>query len=91
LLDCYEHVRRTKIAIVLRNFVFENKMVSERIPGELGDDPVMLMSIPSVVCEDQVWLIDAFDPLELLFDGLAFVGEESIPERRDINDALGRV
>jgi len=91
LLDCYEHVWRTTVAIVLGNFVFENEVISERIPGELRDDSVILMSIPTIVGENEIWLIDALDPFEARFDGLALIGEESIPEQRDIDAALGRI
>src|SRR5271154_4587086 len=54
-----KHVRPSHVAVVLRNFIFQNHMISKRIPGQLPNQTMILMSVPSVVREDEIgrnWL-----------------------------------
>ena len=49
-----EDVRRPEVAVELRDLVFENQMVSERVPGQLAGEPMILMEIAAGVREDDV-------------------------------------
>ena len=54
LVQRHEAVRRAEIAIVLGNLVLQDQVVAERIPGQIGDQPMVLMPIVAIVREDQV-------------------------------------
>lgn len=51
-----EQVRLTEVAIVLEYFVFQNQMISECVPGQIRQYPMILMPVISVVRENQVWI-----------------------------------
>src|SRR5258708_39432180 len=55
LRDRHEHIRMAKVAIVLKYFVFKNQMISERVPGQVRQDPVVLMAVIAVMSEDNIW------------------------------------
>ena len=40
------HVRRPEIPFIFRNFVFEDQVITKRIPRELAQHAVILMEIP---------------------------------------------
>src|SRR5579863_1459697 len=42
------------VPVVLRNFILEDQVVSKRVPGELCQQPVVLMCVPAVMGKDQV-------------------------------------
>ena len=45
-------VRASQIAVILRDFVFEDNMVTKCVPGEVGEDAMILMTIIAVMSED---------------------------------------
>src|SRR6266496_1028551 len=47
-------IGRTEVRIVLGNFVFEDKMVSERIPGEFANHAMVLMEVVAKMSKDQI-------------------------------------
>src|SRR5215510_12805025 len=47
-VEWHEHRWLTHITVVLGNLVFEDQMVPERVPGQFGDQPMVLVSVPSV-------------------------------------------
>ena len=50
----HEHVRHAEVAVELGNFVFEDQVIAERVPGQLVDDAVVLVQIVPAVREDHV-------------------------------------
>ena len=54
LAQRHEDVRRAEVAVVLRDLVLEDQVVAEGVPGQLGDEPVVLMAIGAGVREDDV-------------------------------------
>ena len=49
-----EEVGRSEIAVVLRDLVLQDEVVAPGVPGQLGDEPVILVPILPVVGEDEV-------------------------------------
>src|SRR5262245_55457272 len=61
-------VRISEITLVLRNFVLEDEVVSERVPLELGYDAMVLVEILGTVREDQVRFERSSSRFEEVFD-----------------------
>ena len=53
-IERHEAVGRAEIAIELRDLVLEDQMIAERVPGEIGQHPVVLMAIVAIVRQHQV-------------------------------------
>ena len=76
----HEAVRRPEIAVVLGNLVLQDQVVAERIPRQIGDQPMILMPILAIVGEDQVGRAPLLQFFEKLLDVVAEVGEEPVPK-----------
>jgi hypothetical protein len=63
-----EEVRSAEIPIVFRNFIFENEMVPERIPGEFRNQAMILMQVQTLMREDEVGRDLCLQRLEEGFD-----------------------
>src|SRR5260221_8352983 len=48
-IQSHKKIRRTQVAIVLRDFVFQDEMAAKRIPSQFGDQPMILVKIMPVV------------------------------------------
>ena len=68
LRDSRRRIRISQVAIVLGDLVFEDQARSECLPGQVGDEPVVLVSIVAAVGQDQVWFRLALEVLELILD-----------------------
>ena len=49
-----EGVGRAQITVVLRDLVFENQVIPERIPGQVRHQPMVLMQVVAGMREDHV-------------------------------------
>ena len=59
-----EVVRLAQIAVIFRNLVFENGVMPERVPREIRQHAMVLMSIVPAMSQDEVRLEPIFDPFE---------------------------
>src|SRR5262249_36477447 len=75
-----EEIRRSQVPLVLGDLVLEDQVVAERVPGELGHQPVVLVEIFATVGQDEVGRVLPFELLEELLDLGADVGEEAVAE-----------
>ena len=73
-----EEVGGTQVAVVFRDLVLKNQVVSERVPRQVRDQTVVLMPIIPVVGENQVGTALSFHRLEIVLDLGAEEREESI-------------
>ena len=64
----HEKVRRSQIAIVLWDFVFQDEMVAKRIPSQFADDSVILVEVMPVVSKNQIGSELVFQFFEINFD-----------------------
>ena len=78
-----KQVGNAKIAIVFRDFVFENEVIPKRIPGQIGKDPVILMAVVPIMGKDDVRLELSLELLEIFLDARAFEGEKAIAKMFD--------
>jgi len=77
-VERHEKIRLAEIAIVFGDFVFQNQMIAERVPGQLGDQAMVLVCIFAVLGEYQIRppLLQLF--FKNSFDFCALEGEEAI-------------
>ena len=88
LVERDEDVRRAEIAVVLRDLELEDQVVAEGVPGQLGDEPVILVEVRAGVREHQLRRHGRLQPLERLLDVAAGVREEAVPERLEHDGGL---
>jgi len=74
-----EKVGRTQVTIVLRDLILQNEMVSERVPGELGDQAMILVQVHPIVSEDQIRVKIFFQSLEEFLDLAPLIRKEPVP------------
>ncbi len=67
-IQSHKKIRRTQVAIVLRDFVFQDEMAAKRIPSQFGDQPMILVKIMPVVGQNQIGSKLFFQPFEINFD-----------------------
>jgi hypothetical protein len=77
-----------KVPIVLRDFILEDEMVTEGIMRQLGNQPVILMSISCPVCQDKRWVKFGLDRFEVVLDLSALEREIAIAEFSYVNSRL---
>jgi len=53
-LEGHKYAGAPHIAVVLWNFILENQVVTERVPGQCGEQAVILVCIVAIVGEDEV-------------------------------------
>jgi hypothetical protein len=83
LVEMEKDVRCPEVRIVLGNFVLQYEMVPECVPGQLGDQSVILMQIHSMVGEYQLRIDLALQFLEVGFYFISDIGEEPVFEFLD--------
>ncbi len=76
----HEKVRRAEVAFVFRNFVFQNRVIAEGVPGELGDEAMVLMEIFAAVGKNEVGLHFALQADEGFLEFQAGEGETGVAE-----------
>jgi len=89
LIEADEHIRDTEVAVVLRDFVFQDGVIAEGVPGEIREHAVVLMAVVAEVSEHEVRLERALDALELLFDLLHARREVAVAELLHDDGRLG--
>ena len=64
----HEHLRTTQVAIIFEDFILEDQVISECVPGEVRQDPVILMSVIAIMREDQLRIKFRPNLLKQVFD-----------------------
>src|SRR5262249_32726584 len=80
-LQANKHVRRAEIAIVFGNLVFQDQVIAERIPGQFGNQPMILVRVPTIVGQDEIRGELLLLLFESIFDRTALVWQETISKR----------
>ena len=78
VVEVDEDVRPAEVAVVLRDLVLEDQVVPPRVPGELADEPVVLVEVVAVVREDQIGPDLTLELLEEPLHVLAAIREERV-------------
>src|SRR5215467_9006555 len=76
--DRYIEVRLTDVSIPLRNLVFKNAMISERVPCQTADVTVILVRIISAMREDDIRIRSRLQHLEPRLDCFPLFPEEPV-------------
>src|SRR3990172_8835261 len=83
-----ERIGGAKISMILRDLVFQDELVPKGVPGQLGNYPVILVQIVTVMGEDEIGRHSFLQQLEVVLDLAADVREEAVPETLDENVLL---
>ena len=68
LAQRYVQIRAAEISVPFGNLVFENQLVPESIPCEVGDHSMILVPVVARVSENDVWTEVPGKALELILD-----------------------
>src|SRR5215467_5757917 len=82
-LERDEQIRRAEVAVVLRDLLFQDEMTAEGVPGELADQPVVLVEVAPGVREHEIGLDAALELFEELLDARAFERKEAVAKVLD--------
>src|SRR4029077_2281301 len=69
-----------KIAIPLWNLIFEDQLISKGVPGQVGDHPVVLVTVLASMRENDIWLKLSGEIFERVLDHSELGGEISVPK-----------
>ena len=75
-----EEIGRAQIPVVFRYLILQNQMIAKGIPGQLIDEPVILMQVIPLMCEHKIRIHLGFQALEDLFHFTTHIGEEPVTE-----------
>src|SRR5262249_13412911 len=65
-----------------------NDVVTERVPSEVGENPMVLVAIVAVMGKNQIRLDLLFQPFEELFNRFTLGREKAVPEIFDYNPVV---
>ena len=83
----YEKAGIGEVAVIFRNLVFEDEMVSKCVVSEIANEPMVLMRVVLPMGEHQRRLEFTFQLLEKIFDLGTVKGEIAIAKIQNINAA----
>ena len=75
-----EAVGRAEVAIVFGNFVFQDQVITEGVPREIGNEAVVLVAIVTIVGEHEVGRATRLECFECLLDRSSLIREEAVAE-----------
>ncbi len=78
LIQADEKIRRSKIAIILGNFVFEDQLVAKGIPSKFGNNSMVLVKVVSIVSKYQIRLKSFPHGLKEFLDSLPLVRKKTV-------------
>jgi len=84
----HEDIGIAQVSLVLKNFVFEDQVLSERIPCDFGKSSVILVQIFSAMGEDDIRLYRFGQFVHRLFDLNNARGKERILKIEKVNVAV---
>jgi hypothetical protein len=73
-------IRTPHISVVFGDLIFQYQMVSERVPGQLGDQAMVLVQVRTTMGKNHVRRYLSLQFLELFFNFAAKVREKPVPE-----------
>jgi hypothetical protein len=73
-----EYIGRPQVGVKFRDLVFQDEVMTERIPGEIANQAVILVQIVAEVGENQVGLESSLQFLETFLDRYTFVKKETV-------------
>src|SRR5258706_9714548 len=83
LAQGYKQVGCPKISIVFDDFVFQDQVVPERVPGQLGNQPVVLVEVIAIMRQDEIRDVLSFEFLEEILYVSPYIWEIAVSEFLD--------
>ena len=74
----HEQIGLSEVAVVFRDFVFQNQFAPKSIPGQIGNQAMVLVPVIAVVSQDDVRRKTLLERFEILLDFGALVGEKAV-------------
>jgi hypothetical protein len=78
-------IRLAEVTVPFRNLVFENELLAEGVPGQVGHDSVVLVPVVTHVSEDDVRTEFARETFERVLDGIEMRREVSVTEFMEVD------
>src|SRR5262245_3653954 len=78
LAETEENIGRSEVAVVLRELVLEDEVISERVPRQFGREPMVLMAVVRVMGEDEIRDKPGLQVFEYLLHLAADVRQKSV-------------
>src|SRR5215831_9070807 len=79
-VERHENVRGTEVPVVFRDLVFEDEVIPERVPRELGDQPMILVKVVPIMSEYEIRGHGTLEVLERLLDQPPLIRQEAVSE-----------
>ena len=76
----HKEIRASQVSIIFRDFIFEYQMISERIPGKIGYQTMILVQIRSIVRKYYVRRDLSLKPFEIGLDLTTAVWQVAVSE-----------
>ena len=80
-------IRLPQVAIPLGDLVLQNQVIAERLPGDVRDDPVILVAVVAAMSENHVRRERSLDRFEHVLDLAQGGGEVPVAELVDVYPA----
>ena len=75
-----KNVRPSEVTIIFGDLVFEDKMVAEGVPGQLGNEAMILVEVVTIVSEDDIRRLLCLKCLKVLLELRAKIRQKAIAE-----------
>jgi len=82
-----ENIGLAKIAVVFGNFIFQDEMIPEGIPGQIGNHGVILVPIMAIMRQYQVWIEPLFECFKGILDRRPLIGKIALAKLVDSDSA----
>ncbi len=79
----HKNIGYAEVAVIFRNFVFQNEVVSECVPGQVGDGPVVLVPVVTIMRKNQIRAHSSFELFKEFLDLAALIRKEAIAKLFD--------
>jgi hypothetical protein len=66
--DLHEAIRGTEVTVIFWNFVFQQQVIPECVPGQIRDQAMILMAIVAEMSKNQVGIYPRFKRFKEIFD-----------------------
>src|SRR5579884_2040014 len=73
----HKKIGHPQITVILRDFVFQNEMISKRIPSQIRNDLMILMQVVPIMGKNKIGRAFLFDLLKELLDLISHKWEEA--------------
>src|SRR4030095_2054560 len=75
----------SKVAVILRDFIFKNEMIAISIPCKIRNSTMILVSVITIMCENEIWNECFFHFFKNIFYFICLIWKKPVFKIKDIN------